>query len=105
MSEREQLNVTAGAIIVIGVFAGAAILVLWGGWVFHVLWNWFAPPFTDVRLSWAQAVGLSCLLSVLRGMRYRKTEGETGEALTHALIAPALLLLIGWLAALSMGIA
>lgn len=107
MADKDDSKVAfwVGAVGVPLALIGAAILILWGGWVFHVLWNWFAEPLVHVRLSWAHAIGLMALLPFIRGSRYRKSEGDTGAALVHAILQPAVMLLTGWMAALFMGVA
>lgn len=92
-------TVIGGTIIALGIAALILVGSIWGGFVLATLWNWYAAPFTAVRLTIPMAIGLSCLIAAIKGVRYRKTpEDEGGNEIVYSLIAPALLLLVGWVA-------
>ncbi len=77
---------------------GVVVLgVVLGAYVLETLWNWFAPPFTAVRLGFAEALGLTALISHLKGYRYRKNE-DGWKSLLNVFVGLGLTLLIGWVA-------
>jgi len=82
--------------------------ILWSGYVFQHVWNWFAPPFTTIRLGYAQAIGVSCLVGLLRGHQYRRDQttdkpNESKWAMAWTFIMPSVILLVAYLAHASMG--
>ncbi len=96
-----------GGLIALFIFAlavaGGSIL---GGFVLQQMWNWFLWPFTPIKLGLAEAVGLSTLLGVIRGYRYRKNEeGEAGKALGGAIIYLLLVLAVGYVTHLCLPVA
>lgn len=99
MSDNTDVKLGTALLVLCGAILLMIVGPIWGGYVFQHLWNWFAPPFTTVRLSLAEAVGLSCLATVLRGYRYRNTpKGESGKEVIFGLLMPAILLLTGYIA-------
>lgn len=46
----------------------------------QTIWNWFAPSFGVMTISYAQAIGLTFLARCLRGFRYNEPVAEHGLA-------------------------
>jgi len=87
----------AGIVIALGLAAFLVVGTLWGGFAFQQIWNWFAFPFTPIKLTLAQACGVCLLISMIRGYRYRKTEeGEGSKTFIFVLLYPGMALLTGW---------
>lgn len=79
-------------------------VVLWSlysGFCFQLIWNWFAAPFTTIRLSLPEAIGLMCLLVFLRG-RSASHQKISGSEFANFMLDPLLLLGIGYIAHLYM---
>ena len=92
--ERESLSFWAGIVAAPLVLALIAATILYGGFALQQLWNWFAPPFTSVRLTLPEAIGLTSLLSHLKGYRYRKSD-DGFRPLGYLLTGITLSLVIG----------
>jgi hypothetical protein len=81
---------------------GAVILVLFGGYVFMTLWDWFiVTTFGAKALNLPQAIGISLIVSYLKA----KTKRDKDEKLDiekisydffYSLVASAFILGIGW---------
>ncbi len=84
---------------ILGYLTFIVLIVIYGGWVLHLLWNWFAAPLAHLRLGLAQTIGLSALLSNLKGYPARNDDRKLSEGL----IFITLLLAIGWIAHLCGG--
>lgn len=90
-----------GVVVAIGVSAFMVAVVLWGGLVLQQVWNWHAYPFTAIKLTLAQAVGLSCLIAVLKGLRRRPDTGEKDAGIkdiSYLFIGGGITLLIAYCA-------
>lgn len=112
MSDDSKSTLPVLAALVVGLLALVLVPLglIWGGYVFQHLWNWFAPPFTSIRLGWAQSVGVCLLVNSLRGFRYRYSQTtdkawEGGWAVAHVFFTPGLALLVGYIAHSMMGAA
>lgn len=103
MDDNENIGIKIFGYTLAGIATVALLAVviaasyLWHGFVLQNLWNWFAPPFTDVRLSLPMAIGLGLLIGQIKGYRYRKSE-EGNKALLFAFLAPTIMLIVGYIA-------
>ena len=87
----------------VGVIALAALASIWKGYVLTVLWAWFVVPIFGLPvLSLAPAIGISLMVSFLTHQSDATTAKEGtptdrfAKSVSHALIAPAVVLGIGW---------
>ena len=68
--EKAQAHFVAGVIAapfaVAGLYAIGFVLTLWQGFVLSVLWVWFAPALTAVRLPLPEAVGVLLVVRIIR---------------------------------------
>lgn len=83
-----------------------AITVMWEGYVLSILWKWFAMPLFNglPALSLVHAIGISALVGLLthQGGYKKPTEEESIRIMVYGVINPTFVLLIGWIASLSM---
>jgi len=98
MSETAPTPIEAvqAAVQVFVLVASVPILILWRAFVLAVVWNWFAWPFTAVRLSIPLALGLLCLIDAIKGHRYsnkKSRRAELWDAFQQALYLTGILLL------------
>lgn len=49
-------------------------------YVVQTIWNWFAPSFGIMPITYAQAIGLTFLAACLRGFRYGDETKDHGTA-------------------------
>lgn len=85
---------------IVGVFAAFLIAIIWGGYVFSVLWAWFVvTTFAAPVITVAQAIGATLVLRFAVGNWRTKKEGdhEHGKAMAGAFFIPLLFLGVGWL--------
>lgn len=88
-----------------GLFGLSALGSIWSGYVLTILWAWFVvPTFGLPPLALAPAIGLAVVVSYLTHQYTPKAakpdEGkwdESGRAIAHMVLKPALALLVGWI--------
>jgi cytochrome b561 len=97
--------------IAIILFACLPLSFFWCAYVTTVLWGWFAVPLGVQQIGIFHAYGLALLAAVMvrgysRKKQPKRTPTEELEDAQHILVstilAPALVLLFGWLAHLGM---
>lgn len=91
----EVLQQAAGGLIVvllaIMLFVG---IVTWHGYVFSILWEWFAVPLFNLRpLAIPEAIGVMLVCFMLT---HQTPPKETGSNLIFSFVRPAFLLVMGW---------
>ena len=95
--------------IIIAILGVGALLVIgsiWRGYVFSILWGWFAVPvFGLPTLSIAAAIGIAMLISFLvyQPQHYEDTRSDyqkIASAIGVVIFYPALVLLVGWVVTL-----
>jgi hypothetical protein len=64
------------------------------GWALATLWEWFVIPLGAPHIGWAQFVGLTLFLAVLRNRRTVRGKWKTEEVL-GSLAFPAVAVLLG----------
>lgn len=99
-TEEQRESLTGCAIALVGL-ALIPFSVCWNGYVFQTIWNWYAAPFTPVRLTIPMAIGLSCLISTIKGYKYDPSKWSTGEKISRMVwvfLAPGMVLLVGAIA-------
>lgn len=99
----EKISFWAGAIALPFLMGLMALAMFWQGYVSEHLWNWFAWPFTAIRLSLAEAIGLACLLTMIRARPYVKADGDSWKALIYMFLTPLFALGFGYVAHLYVG--
>lgn len=88
------LTYILGTLFGIGLVVCAAMV---SGVVTWQLWVWFAVPIGLPALTFAQALGLDCLVSWLISQDHIRPE-QTWKHIAHRiLLVPMVALLIGWL--------
>lgn len=97
--------VMAGLVILITTCIALVFGTMWRAYVLSRLWAWFiVSTFHLVQIGIAQAIGISCVVSLLTYQHHREPEDErgTGEiigsVLAMAFFTPAFVLLFGWIA-------
>lgn len=88
---------------VVGIILTLAGLVVWWAYAVSVLWLWFVTPFGIQAISLAHAYGLTLVVSGLMstrglGLGVKKEENSWIAEISVAVIAPAVLLLFGYIA-------
>jgi len=99
MAEAKKPDPTAGGGWTFAVLLLMAPAICYGGWVFATIWNWFAFPFTPVRLTVPLAIGLSALITQIKG-HYPGVVADR-SALTSVilwLLLDSVALLVAWIA-------
>jgi hypothetical protein len=92
-------------IAMIGIFAAVAVGMIWRGYVFSILWDWFAvPAFGLPALSLAMAIGIALLVNYATYRRVTvptdpsKTEADKiTDVLAHIITYPLIVLGMGWI--------
>ena len=83
---------------------GVALVVgglLVNGWAISMLWGWFVVPlFGTKSLTIANAIGLSCFVSLFTASSAKKEEDDLGTMIARVLIVPVLIVFIGWIVSL-----
>ena len=78
-----------GAVAFLGVLfwlVSIPAITIYGGFVFMLVWNWFAPTFTPIRLTLPVAVGVMVLLTQIKGLRFPRVDDDkigTQRLLAH----------------------
>lgn len=92
-------------VIGVGILIVLAIagLAVWWAYVLSILWTWFVVPLGVKAISIAHAYGLTLVVSGLmssRGLELNSTKDKSSYAnsLAFSIIAPAVLLLFGYVA-------
>lgn len=89
--------VPAALIIPVGILAAIT-----NGWAASLMWAWFVVPVFDApALSIAQAVGISCLVTLFRSNTSSRSSGKDSatviaEMLAVALVAPVVAVGFAW---------
>lgn len=100
MKRDNNAEVLAGAFVVCGVptlvFLAWALIAPWRGYALMVVWGWFAVPLGAPALALWQAMGVSLLAAFLT-YENPKSDGGFWARIATAVLAPAFLLLFGWL--------
>jgi hypothetical protein len=95
-------KVLAGLVVAIFATAFVVFFVMLDGLALKLLWNWFAvPQFGVAPFSLAMAIGIACLIGVLRGKRRNeseKTEKQRNQEVIFAVSIPIAAIVIGWIA-------
>lgn len=91
------------ALIIIFMGAGFVALIIaisvLRGWVFSILWQWFAVPIFGLPpLGVAQAIGIAVIFSMLTHQYVPKKEDDSWQPIVFVLLSPLAALLIGWIA-------
>ena len=78
----------------------SAALIVYRGWVFSVLWGWFAVPvFALPSISIPAAIGLAAIVSMLTSHQTAENkDGDKWAKFGGVLLGPAMVLLVGWIA-------
>lgn len=89
-------------VVIVAILAIAGLAVWWA-YAVAILWNWFVIPLGLKAITVAHAYGLTLVMSGLmstRGLNLdgTKEKGSNTTSLVFALLAPAALLLFGWIA-------
>lgn len=96
MTVTKALGWVIGGVLVL---ATIVLAVLWGGFVLQQIWNWHAAPFTAIRLTLPQAVGLQCLITLIRGTTKSSPDDKTPwRDLREACVHLGVFLAIAWVA-------
>lgn len=90
-------------ILLFGLFmvsAIAAALIVYRGWVFSILWGWFAVPvFALPAISIPAAIGIAAIVSLLTSHTAAESkDGDRWSKFVGVLLGPAMVLLVGWIA-------
>lgn len=78
----------------------SAGLIVYRGWVFSVLWAWFAVPVFGLPvISVPAAIGLAAIVSMLTSHQAPENkDGDRWAKFGGILLGPAIVLLVGWIA-------
>lgn len=82
----------------VGGIALIPAIMIYDGWVVSLLWNWFMPVFTSIRLSVPEAIGLGLLYVGFRGIRAPVYPDNPMKGVWLSLLVMTLSLGIGWIA-------
>lgn len=94
------------ALLVVGcVIAGIlaiGCMAIWWAYVVAILWNWFVVPLGLQAISTAHAYGLTLVVSAVMSTRGLNLDGSKDkesnfQPIVFAILAPAMLLLFGWI--------
>jgi hypothetical protein len=94
----ESVSLAAGAWAIVFIAAMLAGLAIYNGWIFVTLWGWFAVPLGAPKINIAWAVGLAMLVHSVKPSPVLNEEPKAAKVFTHALVGPAVCLLIGYIA-------
>ena len=94
-------------VALLGILGMVAIVVgsaMWHGYVFSVLWGWFAvPAFGLPALSLAMSIGVALLVNYATYHRVEVPENpnksdsnKIAEPLAHIITYPLIVLIMGW---------
>ena len=87
-----------GTSVVIGVVATLVIATLLRGWVFSILWGWFAVPIFGLPpLGIAQAIAVALIVSMLTHQYVPSKEKDTWGPWGAIFLTPLFALGIGWI--------
>jgi hypothetical protein len=91
--------------LIAALVAFAAILVAapWAAYVLTVVWGWFVVPLGAPAIGKAHAYGLMVVFGMFRNREPECEEESLTTSIGIALLAPALTLLIGYIAHRLMG--
>ena len=99
------MEILIALIGICAIFAVVALGMVWRGYVFSILWGWFAVPLFGLpALSIATAIGLSLLIGFATYQHIREPKDERSTAQTVGYIAgtsflyPLFVLGLGWIA-------
>ncbi|BCS42937.1 MULTISPECIES: hypothetical protein [Pseudomonas] len=91
--------------VVLGLVATFVLYIFWGGYVAATLWGWFVVPLGVMAITYWHAVGLTCVVGALVGVRADEDTNDSealGDAVAKsvlkAAIILAMLLAMGWFA-------
>ena len=94
MNDKNKTDPLAGCAIIIVLLALSPFQALYHGWVFWLLWNWFAAPMVPA-ITWHAAVGLMLLIGFLK-MRPVQTDQGPQDALKQFLtVQISIMLFVG----------
>jgi hypothetical protein len=103
----EKMLIILGTILfvilgMIGIMLLSIPLSLYTAWCITTLWSWFAVPYGLPQLSYATAVGLVLIVSILKGNLSvkkddNKTLAENVGIFIGVLLAPLLTVGVGYL--------
>jgi hypothetical protein len=96
--KKDEDKETGFAVLLLGAAVGIVYSPAVNGWVLSRLWLWYAVPLGYREVSWKvfTAVWICAALFSIKNVRENDKVDHTGSLLLH-LIAPWLLLLMGWL--------
>lgn len=88
----------------LGLIAMVVVSAMWHGYVFSVLWGWFAvPAFGLPALSLAMSIGIALLVNYATYHRVtvpenpdRPTSDKITDSLAHIITYPLIVLIMGW---------
>jgi hypothetical protein len=73
--------------------------VLWDAYILTLIWSWYAVPIFHLpALELHNAVGVSCLVTLLARQYVPSKDGDTWGPLWYMYVGPLILLLIAYLA-------
>jgi hypothetical protein len=89
---------------ILGMVAMVAGSAMWHGYVFSLLWSWFAvPAFGLPTLSLAMSIGVALLVNYATYHRvtvptdpFEDTGDTVIDSATHIITYPLIVLIIGW---------
>jgi hypothetical protein len=86
------------AIVVLGVFASIALLVILRGFALSVLWGWFLTPLGLPEIGLAHAIGIALVVAMLTSRQSDSEDKEKAfERLFQGFLVPLIALLFGWI--------
>ncbi len=96
----QVLAITALAVGgVLLMMAMVALFAVYRGWVFAILWGWFAVPLFGLpALSIPAAIGIAMVVSMLTMRSSDPAKENQWATFTAQALAPLFALLIGWIA-------
>lgn len=100
---RAQEGMDKSEKIVTGVFGLVLFvpLLLWSAFVLMKLWGWFLVPLGVPRIGLVGAVGVDLIVSLTahQFVPERQTMQNWAERVARAVVIPAIILFVGWVAA------
>jgi hypothetical protein len=98
------MEILIAMIGICAIFAAVAVGMIWRGYVFSILWGWFAVPLFGLpALSVATAIGLSLLIGFATYQHIREpkdersTSQQVGRIVGTSFLYPLFVLGLGWI--------
>ena len=93
--ENGEKTILGVVLVVVGIGS-----IFWEAFVLRCLWSWHAVPlFRLPVLGWGSAIGLACIATLLTHQQIPRDEKNEIGSIAYSVIVPAILLLMGKLAA------